>query len=138
MPQLKSGRHVGVAPLPLLDRIKFGTDSEIYALVIAYRLEVQSPEDLRGLLPVTYFKEGEGTPPDAPAYALGLSVKDVLGGKADWLQAEVDEFRQWVETDAALNAWVRESFAAIHEAIVNSLLWESPLITDEPERGTPS
>lgn len=32
MPQLKSGRHMGLAPIPLAERIKFGGEAGVYVL----------------------------------------------------------------------------------------------------------
>ena len=107
MPQLASGRRVAVAPIPLLDRIKFGTDDRVYAFIVAYRLEVRRPSDLRPLLPVVYFKEGQPMAPGAPTEDSGHTVRSVLAGDAGWSDEEIREFKNWLEVDVALNAWLR-------------------------------
>ncbi len=125
-----------VAPIPLLDRIKFGIDNEVYALIVAYRLAVKRPDDLRGLLQVAYFREGLGVPPNAPNYASGFSVQEVLDGEAGWSGDDIEDFRSWLQSDAAVNALLRETFDAIEDAIQKSLVWSAELVTDEPECGT--
>lgn len=137
MPKLKSGRHIGVEPARLLDAVKFGTPEEIYFIVLTYRLSVRGPEDIRQILPVIYFDQEKGEPPDAPMYRSGFMVKDVLAGKAGWDADEISEFDSWLKQDKALNAWLSKNFKEIDQAIKSSLLWNSEFITDEPERGVP-
>lgn len=79
MPKLKSGRHFGLEPRSLEDGATTGTSEQMYAFILAYRLKVKTPEDICDFLPVIYFKEGEGEPPNAPAYRSGFLVRDVLG-----------------------------------------------------------
>ena len=55
MPKLKSGRHIGVEPVSLLDAIKYGTQEEIYFFSVTYRLTINKHEDIRQTLPVIYF-----------------------------------------------------------------------------------
>ena len=122
MPKLSSGRHVSVAPLSLLEQIKFGEEFKVYQLIFVYRMAVQEPKDLRNVLPVIYFLEGQGEPPDAPQYESGHLVQDVLDGKAGWSEIEIEDFKKWLETDPALNDWVNTNFKEIDEAIRNSPL----------------
>lgn len=35
MPQLKSGRHVGLVADTLVNYVKFGTDTDVYAFIVA-------------------------------------------------------------------------------------------------------
>lgn len=137
MPQLKSGRHVALSASPLLDKIKFGSDASVSYTILAYRFEVSSPQKLRDFLTVGYFREGEGGPLDALSYDSGFLVRDVLAGRAGWSADEVDEFEQWLSTSAPLDAWLVEEFNAINHVIRNSLVWDTPLWTDDVSE-TPS
>ncbi len=130
MPKLKSGRHFGLEPRSLAVGATTGTSAQMYAFVIAYRLEVQTPADLANFLPVIYFKEGEGEPPNAPMYRSGFLVKDVLAGKANWSIDEVEELRLWLETNESLKAWLTENFAEVDREIRNSPLWKSEFMQD--------
>jgi hypothetical protein len=131
MPQLKSGRHVALSASPLLDRLSFGSDTSVSAIIVAYRLNVNSPRDLLNFVTVGYFREGEGTPPNAPSYSSGFSVSEVLAGKAGWSQDEIDEFNDWLNSNEKLNVWLEEQFESINIAIRDSLVWETPLWSDD-------
>lgn len=138
MPQLSSGRHVAVATVNFVDRVKFGTDVQVLGFIFAYRLEVAKPADLCRYLPVLYYAEGDGTPPNAPTYDSGHTVGTVLEGKALWAEEEILSFSQWLQRDPKLNAWLDRTFAEVHAAILASPLWESELITDKLECAPPN
>lgn len=135
MPLLSSGRHVAVEPVDLAEFVKFGTDVQVLAFITAYRLQVREPRDIANAFPVFYFKDGEGIPPNAPTYPSGYSVAEVLAGDAGWTEQEISDFTKWLADDPALNCLLRETFNEVHQAIVASPLWDSELMTDEPERG---
>lgn len=134
MPQLRSGRHFALAP-PRTDAFRFGTDAEIYRLIVAYRLEVPSVKELCLICPVVYFDTTQGMPPDAPRYLSGYNLREVLEGKAGWSEAEIAEVRQWAETDLRLCDWLSTLFDEINQIIRDSPIWTSELVTDEPELG---
>jgi hypothetical protein len=138
MPKLSSGRHVAVGTTSLVDQIKFGSDVSVYAIITAYRLEVQKPEDLRRLLPVLYYNPEEGLPIVSGKHQTGWLVQDILAGDAGWSDDEINEFTSWLEADAALAAYLREAFDEIHNVIVASPIWSSELASDEPENGLPN
>src|SRR5688500_15820854 len=104
MPQLRSGRHFAVHS-PWLEGLTTGSDEQKFMRMTWFRLNVPSAERLRDHLLVLYFREGEGTPPDAPRYSSGFYVNDVLAGKAGWSDDELAEFRDWVAHDTRLAAW---------------------------------
>lgn len=117
MPRLVTGRHVAVMVLRLIDYVAFGTDVNVYEFVAAFRQSVHEPSDIRALLPVVYFEECQGYPPDAPAYVSGFLVQDVLSGKAGWSLEEIYEFRTWLEGNDLLTAWLTQNFDAISAAV---------------------
>lgn len=131
MPQLKSGRLVGVSADLLVNAINLGTDESIYAAILAYRLNVSTPTQLKDFLAIAYYREGEGVPLEATAYPSGFLVKDVLAGNAGWRPEEVAEFAEWLDADPRVNAYIEESFQQIGAAILNSPIWSSPLVADD-------
>jgi hypothetical protein len=131
MPQLKSsGRHFGLDTGALLDATRTGTDEQKYTFVLSYRLSVAKPQDLCNFLPVIYFKDGEGAPPNAPMYRSGFLVKDVMEGRAGWSVEEVEELTRWLKTDERLQSWLEVHFEEIGAAIRSSPLWKSDLMSD--------
>lgn len=130
MPQLSSGRHFGLAPSPILRLITEGTDESRSYWIMQFRLHIRSPTALRDTLPIVYYRENEGPPPDAPAFPSGLSVTDILSGKSDWTPEEMAEFEAWLLDNPRLEAWTQAAFDEIDEAIKNNSVWQSPLWMD--------
>lgn len=130
MPQLKSGRHVALSASPLLDKIRYGSDTSVSAVIMAFRLSVSSPQQMRDFLTVGYFRVGEGNPPNAASYDSGFLVKDILEGEADWTEEEIREFENWLNTNPEINHWLSEQFKEIDTAIRNHVVWSAPLWTD--------
>lgn len=130
MPKLKSGRHFGLEPRSLAAGATTGTSPQMYAFIVAYRLEVRTPDDLANFMPVIYFKEGEGEPPNAPMYRSGFLVKDVLAGKAEWSSDEIEELKLWLKTNEPLRDWLKANFTEIDLEIRNSALWNSEFMQD--------
>jgi hypothetical protein len=123
MPKLKSGRHIAVESPDLAEKLKSGTSDEIYSLVVLYRLNVRTPEDIIPLLSVVYFKE-QGDPPRSP-FRSGFLIQDVLEGKSEWAPEEISEFREWLDGNQKLKAAVAVEFEEINKAIKDSLVWDS-------------
>lgn len=125
MPKLRSGRHFALEQRTSLESAMASSSEEVYALVLLYRLEVKKPEDLALFLPVVYFEEGKGEPPNAPKYRSGFLVMDVLDGKAGWTADESEELMSWIKDNEPLKAVLNKKFAEIDLAIRNSPLWDS-------------
>lgn len=132
MPQLASGRHVGLNLEPLLDGLRFGEDYRVFGNIYIYRRQVHQPADLLPLATVLYYREGEGNPPDAPAYSSGFTVQKVLDGEAGWSEAEIAEFRTFLEGDARVKAWLATYFDEINQIIFNSPALEPDAWDDPP------
>lgn len=131
MPQLPSGRHVALTAAPFIQRLQVGDAFEIYAVIVAYRLEVRCPTDLLNFLAVVYFVDG-GVPPDAPAFASGFTVGMVLRGESDWASDDVESFERWlVEDDGQLNEFLISQDQEINQAIRESIIWESSFFNDD-------
>lgn len=134
MPRLKSGRHVSLSASPLLDKIRYGSDASVSAAIMAFRLSVSSPQQLRDFLTVGYFREGEGNPPNAPSYSSGFSVKDVLEGKAGWTEEEIHEFENWLSASPEVNQWLSEQFKEIDAVIRNHVVWGTSFWADNESK----
>lgn len=131
MPQLSSGRHVALSASPYLDALRAEHDESKYFAVVALRLHAGTPQALRDQLVVGYFVEGQGTPPDAPAYNSGYCLADVLEGRTDWSPDEVDDLRQFVEHDPRFGPWLQARFDEINEAIRDNPVWGSELLVND-------
>jgi hypothetical protein len=68
MPQLKSGRHVALSVSPYLDALASDKDESKYFALVALRLGASTPQALRDHVVIGYFREDQGTPPNAPSY----------------------------------------------------------------------
>lgn len=130
MPRLSSGRLVMLSATPLLDRIKFGTDESVSAVIVAYRLSVSTPRDLVGYLTACYIRDGE-EPIEANAYDSGFTVNAVMGGRAGWSEDEIRELDEWIKNEPRLETWLREQFDEINAAIQGNVVWDTPLWMDD-------
>lgn len=122
MPQLKSGRHVALGEPGLIEAVSQDDETKALSAVLITRTSIQEPWDLAEVLPVVYFDETRGTPPDCPRYPSGFLVYEVLEGKSDWREDEVSEFRTWIENDAGLQQWLAHYLRRLDEAIRPELL----------------
>jgi len=130
MPKLCSGRHVGVTAELLLDRIRYGEDHIIYGTIVAYRLSVHSPAELLRVLPVAYFDESKGEPPNAPAYPSGFTVAQALAGEAGWSAEEIEDFKRWTGEER-VQRWLAEQYAEINAAIRASPALDDDVLEDD-------
>ena len=131
MPKLSSGRHLGIVPTNFVEAVTQGSDEQRSIAIMAFRLEVSTPQKLKPLFQIAYFREGEGEPPNAPRYLSGFTVGNILEGKSDWTDSEAREFAMWVESDARFIAWTQDHFDEINAAIKQNSVWQSPLWTDD-------
>lgn len=138
MPQLKSGRHYALSAMHYLDALASEKPQTRYYAMLALRLHALTPGALRDHLAVGYFIDGEGAPPDAPCYNAGYCVADVLEGRAGWTQAEIDECRNFLESDSRFAQWLQEQHDQINVAIRDNPVWNSPLcvISDDDDPAT--
>lgn len=116
MPQLKSGRHVALSATRYLDALSFGSAEVKLFAIVALRIHAPSPQALCDHLLIEYFREGEGTPPDAPSFDSGYCVADVLEGRAGWRPDEVDELRRILD-EPRFRGWLQGQFDEIERAI---------------------
>ncbi len=123
MPQLQSGRHVAVSEPGLIEAITQGDENIALGVIMGSRLSIRNTRDLAELLPVVYFDDSAGTPPDCPRYPSGLQVHEVLNGQSDWSDEEVEEFRSWIETNEGLHQWLAGYLDRLNDTIRNAKIW---------------
>jgi hypothetical protein len=129
MPQLSSGRHVGISINPYLDALSCGRDESRFYAIVALRLNAATPEALRSHVAIVYFVDGAGMPPNAPLYYPGYTVADVLEGRSDLTEQEVTEFRAFL-AEPRFEAWLQDRFREIDQAIRNNPVWSSELMQE--------
>lgn len=130
MPRLKSGRHVAITVHGLMDAISYGTTESVSYAILALRLLAVDPASLREPAPVLYFRNGG--PVDGEAYHSGFNVRDVLAGKAGWPEDEIQEFRDWLDSDGATK-WFQSEHRRLNEAASASPVWETDFWNDNPD-----
>ena len=129
MPQLKSGRHFGLSFSPLRELFTSGSDTRMYHAILHYRTSVSTAAQLVPLATIGYFDpDGEG-PPDGSTSSAGFNARDVLDGKTDWTDDEVEEFRAWLATDR-VTQWMEAEFREIDRCIRESPVWQSRLLME--------
>jgi hypothetical protein len=123
MPQLASGRHVALGEPGLIEAVNQDDEKGAVRAALIARTSIQKAWHLAEVLPVIYFDESQGTPPDCPRYPSGWLVYEVLEGRSDWTEEEVAEFRAWMEYDPGLQQWLSNYLRRLDEAIRNSPRW---------------
>jgi hypothetical protein len=64
MPQLESGRHVALGEPGLIEPVGQDNENGAFAAAVIARTSIRTDRDLIEVLPVIYFDESKGTPPD--------------------------------------------------------------------------
>jgi hypothetical protein len=128
MPQLRSGRHFGLNPHPLLDALEEGSEAKQMEAAIWFGMEFTSPRRMADYLDVIYFEEGKGAPPNAPMFSSGHLVVDVLEGKAGWTADEIQELSGLLEGDPRIVSFLDQ----IHEELMGKVRIHLELWDDRP------
>lgn len=123
MPQLESGRHVAVGEPGLIEAVTQADETGALKAALIARTSILRAWDLLEVLPVIYFDETQGTPPDCPRYPSGFLVYEILEGRPNWSDGEVAEFRTWIESNAGLNRWLADYRVRLDDAIRESPWW---------------
>jgi hypothetical protein len=131
MPQLKSGRDVGLSISPYLDALTYGPDESKYFAIVALGLNTATPEALLNHVIVGHFVEGEGTPPNDHYYNSGYCVADVLEGRSDWSAEEVAEFRTFLTGEPRVGPWLQAQFDKLKQTIQDNSVWGSDLLEND-------
>lgn len=113
MPLLESGRAVGVQPKQFVDEAIFDAHGDLQEITFGYRPRVDTLHDLLNLLPIVYFDVENGRPVMESMRESGFTFGEVIAGADNWTAAEIAELKAWADTNADLQAWLREHFAAI-------------------------
>jgi hypothetical protein len=123
VPQLESGRHVALGEPGLVEAVSQEYENGALKAALIARTSIRKDWDLVEVLPVVYFDESQGAPPDCPQYPSGYLVFEIFEGVSDWSEDEVSDFRAWLENDAGLQEWVADYRRRLDEAIRTSPHW---------------
>jgi len=107
MPQLPSGRRVGVVSGPVFEMVRqgdWGTNLQLAAYLA-------SPQDMAPMLNITYYRPAATGASDEP-YLSGLMLADIGTEKCDWPAEDVQVFQEWMATEIA-QQWLRNTFAKL-------------------------
>ena len=88
MPQLPSGRHVGLSADSVIEMARKGN----FNLSLGFKMHVKDPNDLAPLIDIVYFQEVTGAPAPGDPYLSGLTLFDIGSKNCDWTVADIDAF----------------------------------------------
>lgn len=114
MPQLPSGRHVGVCVSPIIEVIKRGD----FSLKMNFMMAVRSVEDIRYMVSLVYYRgeDSDGLPTES--YAPGLTLVDVDKRKVGWSDEDYSAFAEWQQSEP-VKSWMDDSYEEIQETVKN-------------------
>ena len=112
MPQLPSGRHVGLSADPVLDLARKGN----FQLTIGVIMGITCPDDLDPLINVVYFRTVEGTTGRGEPYVSGLMLSQIGTADCDWSAEDLSAFRAWLELDSS-RKWKRGVYDELQEIV---------------------
>jgi len=93
MPQLPSGRHVGLADGPVKELAKTGN----MRLKLAFHQGIRKPADLAPLICIYYFHPGDDESTPGEPYMSDLTLADIGTDKCDWSEEDLISFNTWLE-----------------------------------------
>jgi hypothetical protein len=93
MPQLPSGRHVGLADGPVQELAKTGN----MGLKLAFYKAMKKPADLAPVICITYFHPSDDDSILGEPYLSDLTLADIGTEKCDWSEEDLVAFNAWLE-----------------------------------------
>ena len=112
MPQLPSGRHVGLSMERALGLAREGN----LALSLDYATNVKSPNDLAPLIDIVYYEPIEGEPPPGAPRLSGLTLSALETEQCDWSDEDRQAMRDLITGDRARD-WLRAQYDELSELI---------------------
>lgn len=112
MPQLPSGRHVGLSAGRTMEMARQGN----FNLSLGFAASVKEPSDLAPLIDILYYHDKEGEPPPGEPYYSGLTYLDVTNNNCDWSMEDIQALAEHVASDRG-QAWLRAQFDEMAELI---------------------
>jgi hypothetical protein len=116
MPQLASGRHVGVSPHRLLDWAEHRAHSGDY---LRMAIDDRMPAQLWADIDVVVFLSADGSaasPAEGEPVLAGFTVADLATGRCDWSEEERREFLAWTASERVVQ-WLDALHAQLLELL---------------------
>lgn len=114
MPQLPSGRRVGICISPAIDNISRGD----FAMQMKLLMGLRAVEDVKYLATVVYYRDvGMDSLPIEP-YAAKVTQLDIDNRSAGWIDEDYTAFAEWQQSEA-FRDWAQDSYEEVREAIRN-------------------
>ncbi|WP_420227702.1 hypothetical protein [Pigmentiphaga litoralis] len=134
MPNLKSGRSVGITLEPYMDKLRKPSIDYIWATHGYFRLCIKKPSDL---LKFASIFQGDDPSFKNPK-ATGFSVDDLHKGRVSWSKEDLHDFNEWLNSNCDLPPWLNAQFKQA-KYIVDPVIFSHPFpsnkdvaITREP------
>lgn len=105
MPQLPSGRHVGLTIAPALAMSRAGD----FGFHVTSKLYVNSLETFKEVVSVAYLRPREGAPDQLEQYQSGMRLSDIGADRCDWSREDIEYFDAWLKQDTS-QQWLRDSY----------------------------
>lgn len=105
MPQLPSGRHVGLTIAPALAMSRAGD----FGFHVTSKLYVNSLETFKEVVSVAYLRPREGAPDQLEQYQSGMRLSDIGTDRCDWSREDIEYFDAWLKQDTS-QQWLRDSY----------------------------
>ena len=126
MPQLRSGRHVGLSKDRL---IEWAHSREHMGPLLFFYCYVRSTDELWGSIDVVLFEAASdptspGAMPSGP-YLAGYTVAEISGDKCDWNETEKAEFMEEFIKEDRVCKWLAETQTEVEEILKSKPLPES-------------
>ena len=109
MPQLPSGRHIGISQ----DRLYDWAEQADFAALSEVLLNIQAPDDLHTLIDLIEYADGS-TPPsvDEPdqgePYLSDVSISDIGSPSCPWPEADQQALLAWLHSERT-RGWLEET-----------------------------
>lgn len=112
MPQLPSGRHVGISADHALAIARQGD----FALSARFTMTVKTPDDLAPFINIIYYRPVENRSSPGEPYVSDLFLSDIGTKRCNWSDEDVNAFRVWIQSSQAQD-WMHRTFEELSKYI---------------------
>ncbi|WP_395789790.1 hypothetical protein [Aquimonas sp.] len=119
MPQLPSGRHIGISQ----DRLYDWAEQAEFAALSEVLLNAQAPDDLHDLIDLIEYADGSAPPsadePDqGEPYLSEVSIRDIGSPDCPWPEADQQALLTWLHSDRT-RGWLEETLQELRAMLAD-------------------